>query len=109
MLGNDVLVARLQKSLTPELQYELTNLLEEISIADELCKAYTHLNRDVVKISMLLVMLQRKGMIHSGIDGLLEHLEDLSMEDKVEICRVITQAQTEYATGEAKIIQYFCH
>ena len=106
MLGTDAVIDRMQKTIIPE---ELTGIFEKISLADELCKAYTHVNRDVVKVGLLLMMLQCKGLVHGGMDGLLTYLADLSMEDRIEICHVITQAQSEYAAGEAKIIQYFCH
>ncbi len=101
-----MLFNRMQKTILPE---ELTGVFEKISLADELCKAYTHVNRDVVKVGLLVMMLQSKGLIHRGLDGLMAYLADLSMEDRMKIYHVITQAQTEYAAGEAKIIQYFCH
>ena len=107
MLGADVLIDKWQKEIVPEL--ELTSFHEKMSLADELCKVYTHLNRDVVMVSLLLTMLQRQGLIHSGMDEMLEFLGGLSLADRLKICQVVTQAQTEYAAGEAKIIHYFCH
>ena len=107
MPSADMLLDRLPKELVPELK--LTDIYEKMSLADELCKVYSHLNRDVVMVSLLLTILKSQGLIHSSMDEMLEFLVGFNLADRLKICQVVAQAQTEYAAGEAKIIQYFCH
>lgn len=87
----------------------LDDVMRRTVTAGELCEAYPHLNKDVVMAGMLLYPLIKEGCFGGGVQGAMELLSELAVEERVKILRIVTSAQTEFAEGEARIVQYFFH
>lgn len=86
---------------------KLSEYMQRLSEAEALCSAYPNLNKEVVKIGLLLVQLFNRECIKDGLEEVFDILPDIDTEQKVKIVNVMLESQTGYATGEAKIIQYF--
>ncbi|GAB6157625.1 hypothetical protein JCM39194_08250 [Desulfotomaculum varum] len=84
-------------------------ILAKTEQASDLCSAYPHLNKNVVKLSMLLLPLVKKESFFAILQGVDEVLHDLGPEEKLLIFKVIAESQTEFARGEAKVVQYFMY
>ncbi|SHF22166.1 hypothetical protein [Desulforamulus putei] len=105
----DQLINRLENGAGIKISTEYKGVLERTVTAGDFCAAYPHLNRDVVMASMLLFPLVKEGRLPAGLQGVMEVLEDMDIEEKFNILNVLVAAQTDFARGEAKIVQYFCH
>lgn len=101
------------REITPQtLQYLVQRINNpqyetKLSEAEALCSAYPNLNKEVVKISLMLLGLCNSGCINNRLEEVLDVLPDVDVEQKVKIVSVMIEAQTAYATGEAKIVQYY--
>lgn len=83
--------------------------LDNIISAGKLCAAYPHLNTSIINLSLILAELINKGLISANLNSILATMVNLEMEEKLKVLQVLVEAQTDYASGEAKIVQYFYH
>lgn len=82
---------------------------EKLIRAGKLCAAYPHLNTNLVNISLVLAGLISKGFVGADLNSILTALVNMDLEEKLRVLQVLVEAQTDYASGEAKIVQYFYH
>ncbi|GAB6180653.1 hypothetical protein JCM14036_19720 [Desulfotomaculum defluvii] len=83
--------------------------IDKIIRAGKLCAAYPHLNTNIVKHSLILMELINNGLVSSDANSILETMVNMGMEEKLKVLKVLVEARTDYASGEAKVVQYFCH
>ncbi|WP_003544470.1 hypothetical protein [Desulfotomaculum nigrificans] len=83
---------------------------QKAQFAAKLAAAYPHLNIDVVVLCTFLLPLIKQGYLNiNNSASLMEMLADLEVEHKWQVFETLIHAQSSFATGEAKIAQYFYH
>lgn len=106
---NDNNLQKLIHKLQPKVSSDMEVYLQNAINAGEFCSIYPHLDKEVVIVSLLLFSLVDNGYLEGGLQRALHILEGFDAEQKIKILNVILEAQSGYAVGEAKVVQYFCH
>lgn len=104
----DKLINKLQFNTIIGVLDDEKDITQRALMAGELSRAYPHLDTEVVVVSTLLFPLLKKGYL-IGLEGAMAVLDGVDIEKRFKVMRVLVQAQTDVAGGEAKIVQYFCH
>lgn len=82
---------------------------DKLASASKLCAAYPHLDANLLSTSLVLTDLICKGVVGFDLNSILAALGNMDAEEKLRVLQVLVEAQTDYASGEAKILQYFYH
>ncbi|WP_156779642.1 hypothetical protein [Desulforamulus reducens] len=113
METQEITEAQLKSLLPPKvhsiLPDEFTGILDKAITAGKLCVTYPHLNQNAVMISMVLRELIDKEFINFEINSILATLENIDVEESLKILQILVEAETDFASGEARIIRYFYH
>lgn len=87
---------------------KINQYLRNAQKAVDLAAAYPQLNKDIVAFCTLLFPLVKDGLLNiHRPEQIVTLFEEVNVEQGMQAYRVLVNSQGSFATGEAKIAQYF--